>query len=143
MNDKDASQNVDSQPDQKPPKYRIDESWFQREGRSLEFMIESRASGFEVPAAKPNRKRSKSVSKAPTMEQLSKIEGFVNADLPVMEAVFRLLLIHENKPLDVEQISQELAEAGLGVLDARVINPGTLVRMLDRDFHYGIAREED
>ena len=141
MSDQGARQNgEDSQKSEKPPKYFIDEGWFERRGRSFQYMIESRLSGMELPVGKPTRKRGKTASKAPSMEDLSQIEGFVNPELPVLEAVFRLLLIHQNKPLDVEQIGQELAERGLGVLDARVITPETLTRMLDHDFHYGIKR---
>ena len=118
------------------PSYRIDEKWFTRHGRSLEAMIEIRAS--EMDGADKGGKRKK---KGPvTMGDLSKLEGFVTAELPVLEAVFRLLLIHENKPMDVEQISQELQERGIGIRDARLVRPVALARILDADFHYGITR---
>ncbi len=127
-------------------KYHIDESWYEKRGRSLQFMIETRIAGVEVAADKPSKRKGKSAAAAPkrlSTQNLSKIEGFVNAELPILEAVFRLLLVHENKPLDVEQISQELAERGIGVMDARVIRPEVLTRVLDNDFHYGIARAKE
>ena len=122
-----------------PPKYRIDVERIEANGQSLEQMIESR-----VPDAsngdKPSAKRKK---KAVTMADVAKIEGFVNPEVPIMEAVFRLLLVHQNKPLDVEQISQELAERGIGIRDARNVNPEVLVRLLDHDRYYGVVRLPD
>lgn len=122
------------------PKYYIDVDWFVRQDRSFEFMIESRVAGLEMVSVTGGRARKKRPTKGISLEEISKFEGFVKADLPVLEAVFRLLLVHENKPMDVGQISQELAEAGLGVLDARMITSESLIRMIDRDFHYGLSR---
>ncbi len=119
-----------------PPKYRIDLEWHQRHGRSLDEMIAARLPA-DAGAAKGPKKAQK---KAPVMADLAKIEGFIGHDLPVLEAVFRLLLVQENKPMDVEQISQELAEQGIGIRDARVVNPTSLIRMLDSDRYYGLAR---
>ena len=76
------------------------------------------------------------------MADLAKIEGFVNPNLPVREAVFRLLLVYQNKPLDVEQLSQYLTDCGIGIMDARLIQPKALQRILDSDDYYGIARVE-
>ncbi len=119
-------------------KYHIDEAWFKKHGRSLEAMIEIRAADMDG-ADKSAKKRKKG---AVTMADLSKLEGFVTAELPLLEAVFRLLLIHENKPMNGEEISQELQERGIGIRDARVVKPSLLARILDGDFHYGIKRVE-
>lgn len=121
------------------PKYHIDEGWYERQGRSLQHMIEARLAPSEGAEEKPARKRGRA-ARAPTMEDVAKVEGFVNPQLPLMEAVFRLLLVHQNKPLDLEEISQELAERGIGVTDARAVRPDILERMVDRDTHYGIVR---
>ena len=121
-----------------PPSYRIDQAWYDRNRRSLDDMIEARVAEMnsgDKPKAKRRRK-----SEAPSMAELSKIEGFVNPRLPVREAAFRLLLLHENKPMDVEQLSQELVEHGVGILDDRLIRPNTLTRILDNDHYYGITR---
>lgn len=120
------------------PKYRIDEAWFKQHGRSLESMIELRAGDVDGGDKSAKKKRKGPV----TMADLSKLEGFVTAELPLLEAVFRLILIHENKPMDAEQISQGLQERGIGIRDARVVKPQILARMLDGDFHYGIKRVE-
>ena len=130
----------ESQPPAPPPTYRIDEGWYERNRRSLEDMIAARVAEMS-PADEPTTKR-KRKSAAPSMADLSKIEGFVNPSLPVREAAFRLLLVHENKPLDAEQLSQELAERGIGILDARLIQAKTLERILDNDNYYGITRLE-
>jgi hypothetical protein len=127
------------------PKYFIDEAWYEANSRSLQHMIDSRMEGEgqkeKGGEEKAPRRKSRS-AKAPTMETLSKVEGFIRPELSIMEAVFRLLLVNQNKPMDVEQISQELAEHGIGVMDTRVVSPQALRRMLDNDFHYGIRRAE-
>lgn len=117
-----------------PPTYRIDEGWYERNRRSLDDMIAARTSG-----ATTAKRRRKSV---PSMADLAKIEGFVNPNLPVREAVFRLLLVYQNKPLDVEQLSQYLTDCGIGIMDARLIQPKALQRILDSDDYYGITRVE-
>ena len=99
----------------KTPAYRIDEGWYERSRRSLDDMIAARTGS---PTTSKRRRKS-----APSMADLAKIEGFVNPNLPVREAVFRLLLVYQNKPLDVEQLSQYLTDC-------------------DSDDYYGIARVE-
>ena len=128
------------------PSYHIDEAWYEQQGRSLRYMIESRTEGIEPAAVKAQEKPSKrktkaiAVTKGVSMESLAKLEGFIRPELTILEAIFRLILVHQNKPLPATQISEELAEHGIGVMDSRVVRPGNLVRMLDADFHYGIRR---
>ena len=117
-----------------PPSYRIDEGWYERNRRSLDEMIAARTSG-----ATTSKRRRKST---PSMADLAKIEGFVDPNLPVSEAVFRLLLVYQNKPLDVEQLSQYLTDCGIGIMDSRLIQPKALQRILDKDDYYGITRVE-
>ena len=135
----------------KSPRYFIDEAWYELQSRSFQHMIDSRIEAVEGPTKKPVEKPVKrgrgkaaaATSKTPTMKSLSKVEGFIHPELSVLEAVFRLLLVHQNKPMDAEQISQELAEHGIGVMDTRVVNAHSLTRMLDADFHYGIRRHPE
>ena len=134
-----ASRGETEQDDQQQaPKYYIDESWFERVGRSLQHLIESRVTepgDIQDKSAKRRRKKA-----AVSMADLAQIEGFVNPELPLLEAIFRLLLVHENKPMDVEQLSQELAERGIGIRDARPVDPETLIRVLSNDDYYGLAQ---
>ncbi len=123
----------DSQP---LPSYHIDEAWLEQSGRSLQHMIESRVGAPPAADEKAPKRRKKAVS----MADLAKIEGFVSPESPMLEAVFRLLLVHQNKPMDVEQISHELAERGIGIRDARSVRPETLIRILDHDAFYGLRR---
>lgn len=118
--------------------YHIDEGWVAAAGRSLQAMIDSRVAEMTGAEEKPAKRRKK--TRGATMSDLGKIEGFVSADLPILEAVFRLLLINENKPMEIGQISQELAEHGIGIRDARSVRPETLVRILDADQSYGVRR---
>lgn len=121
-----------------PLKYRIDLEWLHSHSRSLDEMIAAR-----LPAdAGQGKGPKKAVKKTPDLADLAKIEGFISHDLPVLEAVFRLILVHENKPMDVDQLSQELAEQGVGIRDARVIGPEALIRMMDDDSYYGMVQTE-
>ena len=120
------------------PVFHIDESWFETAGRSLQDMIDGRVVSRQQDLGSTGKRRKKRPSVS--MAEIAKIEGFVNPELPILEAIFRLLLVHENKPMDVEQISQELAERGIGILDARIVRPETLTRILDTDSYYGLKR---
>jgi len=129
------------------PKYFIDEAWYQAHKRSLQHMVDSRMEAMDGQKEKaaaekpaPRRRGARAAAKSTPMESLAKVEGFIHPELTLLEAVFRLLLVHQNKPMDVEQISQELAEHGIGVTDTRVVNARSLARLLDGDFHYGIKR---
>lgn len=123
------------------PRYFIDEAWYEKNGRSLEQMIESRLSRSQPGEKQASRRPQKSTAAA--MASLAKLEGFVIPDLPILEAVFRLLLVHQNKPLTIEEISDELAERGIGIRDARSVRPETLIRILDHDTYYGIRRHPE
>ena len=124
--------------DAERPRYHIDLEWYEANERSFQDMIASRIDEKEDAPRKTTRRRK--ASSGPSMAELAKIEGFVNPDLPILEATFRLLLVHENKPMDVEQLGQELAERGIGIKDARVVTPETLTRVLDSDSYYGMRR---
>ena len=132
-----APGDVEDEAEDEPLRYFIDEGLFEMQSRSFEAMVEGRLADMGLAKEKGSRKRGKS-SKTPFPE-LSKVEGFIDPRHSILEAVFRLLLIHQNKPLDAEQISQELAERGIGVMDGRVINAEVLKRMMDRDTYYGLA----
>jgi hypothetical protein len=119
-------------------KYRIDLQWYEASARSFQDMIASRLNEMDHDAPQDSKKQKG--HGVPSMVDLAKIEGFVNPALPLLEAAFRLLLVHENKPMDVEQLGEELAERGVGIRDSRVITPKTLVRVLDNDNYYGIRR---
>ena len=138
MVEQDAQVANEVQEPQPVPVFHIDESWFETAGRSLQDMIDGRVVSRQQDLGSTGKRRKKRPSVS--MAELAKIEGFVNPELPILEAIFRLLLVHENKPMDVEQISQELAERGIGILDARIVRPETLTRILDTDSYYRLKR---
>lgn len=126
--------------DQGLVKFHIDQSWYEDNHRSFQSMIDTRVSSG--PSLDPPTRTKRKKASVTSMADLSKIEGFVGAELPILEAIFRLLLIHENKPMDTEEISQELAERGIGIIDSRTVRPAALTRILDHDTHYGLRRSE-
>ena len=119
------------------PRYNIDMDWFERNQRSLDEMIAGRVADLEPPSPKASKRKK---ATPPSMADLAKIEGFINPQLPLLEAVFRLVLVHQDKPLGVGQISQELAEAGLGIKDSRLVSPEVVSRLIESDVYYGLRR---
>ncbi len=131
--------------DEAPPesnhRYFIDMKWYEESGRSFQQMLDSRMPGAAPHEDKPKGKR----KKAPEINKVdvTKIEGFITPSLPIKEAVFRLLLVNNNQPMDVAQISKELVAKGLGGAGLRDLSPAALDRILSTNQYYGLKRIEE
>ena len=114
--------------------YAIDFEWFRKSNRSLAILMRSRAcpkcrhqfSDEATPEDMLSR-FSQCCSQAPE---------FLHPHLPLTEAMFRLFLANENKPMSAEEISQELNRWDIG--ETRPVDTKTLRRLLDNDQSYGI-----
>ena len=71
--------------------------------------------------------------------QCSTTPEFIKPAMPVMEAVFRILLGGRNKSKTVEEIFQLLKERWSDPTNPHTPTPETLHRMLSRDAYYGFA----
>ena len=66
--------------------------------------------------------------------------NFIHPDLPVMEAVFRVLLSKGNKPMTLESIYENLRERWSNPTNPRTPHVDNLYRMLIADTFYGISQ---
>lgn len=116
--------------------YFVDVEWFRRNKRSLEVLIERRI----CPScrSKPKRKPSDVAALIDVIRTCcSSSSDFMNARLPILEVIFRLLLANGNQPLALETLTLQLNENRKGVLPP--VSTDTLQRLLDRDKSYGIT----
>ena len=67
--------------------------------------------------------------------------GFIAADQPIMESVFRVLLVNRNQSLEMVELSRQLGEWRGG--GSRHTSAEVLSRLLHGDRHYGIRRVAD
>jgi hypothetical protein len=70
----------------------------------------------------------------------SKTEGFITGELPIMESIFRLFLANGNKPMDLNEIRDQLSERRGG--DATRTSVEVLSRILGSDRYYGLRQVE-
>jgi len=63
---------------------------------------------------------------------------FIRSEMPVMEAVFRVLLSNDREPMTVEAIYEALRERWSNPTNPRTPPPDKLYRMLMVDTFYGI-----
>ena len=73
-------------------------------------------------------------------EHCSKTPDFIHPGLPVLEAVFRILLSGRNRPMTLEAIHQLLQERWTEITNPRTPQPATLHRILTHDTFYGISQ---
>ena len=74
-------------------------------------------------------------------EQCSKQPDYINHGMPIVEAVFRILLGHHGGPLSVEEILEELQEKWSDPTNPRDPTPDKIYRILAGDRFYGIVME--
>jgi hypothetical protein len=71
----------------------------------------------------------------------SKTEAFITGELPILESIFRLLLANGNKPMDLEEMGNQLSERRGG--DATRTSVEVLSRILESDRYYGLKQVEE
>jgi hypothetical protein len=118
------------------PRYFIDLKWYEETGRSFSALAQSRLC--------PSCREQYASTPKPDAELFtvfrdccSKAEDFLSPNLPLREAIFRLLLSHGNQPLELGQIEAKLNEWLLSTGDNRDVSIPTLRRIMDNDRYYG------
>jgi len=127
--------NEDIATEQVRPRWFIDLDWFQQNDRSFSALAQSclcsecreRLKG-EISAADLLTTIKDCCSKAP---------GFITAELPILECVFRLFLANGNQPLDLEELGRQLSDWRGG--DTYRTSAEILSRLLKRDQYYGLS----
>jgi hypothetical protein len=73
----------------------------------------------------------------------SRRSGFINPDMPVLEAVFRIMLANANQPMPLEHVRDQLREwCPTGRCQWLLVPMDMLRRVVERDHHYGLQRYE-
>ena len=125
-----------------PARFMIDVERLAAQGRSLQLLllhrrcascwgtlIQEPAQGLNIDAAEHLEQIARQCSGTP---------DFIHPELPVMEAVFRILLSNVNVPMTVEAIYETLRERWLDSPNPRTPSLEQLYRLLSGDTFYGI-----
>ena len=73
----------------------------------------------------------------------SKTADFINADMPLAEAIFRVLLANANKPMTVQQVYESLNERWVDPINPRIPEMDGIYRVMSHDTFYGLIEEPD
>ena len=124
--------------------FRIDQERLAAQGRSFQLlllhrrcascwggMVQRLDGGRSIKAAEHLRRIAKHCSTTP---------DFIHSEMPLMEAVFRLLLTNSTKPMSVEEIYKGLEEKWVDPVNPRIPPPEGVYRTLRSDTFYGISQ---
>ena len=117
-------------------RYFIDLNWYEEKGRSFSTLAQARLCP-SCRAQYASTPKSDAELFAVFRDCCSKAEDFLSPNLPLREAVFRLLLSHGNQPLELGQIEAKLNEWFLNTGDNRDVSIPTLRRIMENDRYYG------
>ena len=128
--------------DQPQPRWFIDLDWYQQNNRSF-FLL---AHSYLCPKCRERLKASESEISAVDLlstikDCCSKTPDFITGKLPILESIFRLLLINGNQPLDLEELGRQLSEQRGG--DTYCTSAEILSRLLKNDQYYGVRQVPD
>lgn len=120
------------------PRYHIDMAWLREHKRSFASVAASRLCGQGHEELRTSSVGAEGVEKLwETFQQCcSQQEGFISANQPLTESLFRLFLAVANQPLTVGEIGQHLR----GWRGEKVPQPQVLEALLDKDAFYGFRR---
>jgi hypothetical protein len=117
----------------------IDLDWYEKSNRSFISLASERlCPECRKRYNRDNNQVSANELLASIKDCCSKKPGFIAADQPIMESVFRLFLSNSNQPLEMAELSRQLGEWRGGTSQRTSI--GILSRLLQGDHHYGIRQ---
>ena len=121
------------------PGWFIDLDWYQGNERSF-FSL---AQGCLCPNCRGKLKAEISAADLVTTikDCCSKTPGFITAEVPILESIFRLFLAHGNQPLDLEELGRQLSDWRGG--DTYRTSAEILSRLLRNDQYYGLRQVQE
>ncbi|MBA7505283.1 hypothetical protein ES706_03949 [subsurface metagenome] len=118
------------------PGWFIDLDWFEQNDRSFSALAQS------CLCSKCQESLKGEISAADLLTTIkdccSKTPGFITAELPILECIFRLFLANGNQPLDLEELGRQLSDWHGG--DTYRTSAEILSRLLKRDQYYGLRQ---
>lgn len=132
--DMSEAKNGKAQSTEPPVRYFIDMEWYKKQGRSFVELASSRL----CPASQKKEKSKSEAALLRTIKQCcSKREGFITANMPILEMIFRLFLANGNEPLALEEIQEQLQRLN-DISGARDLSLPRLKRIIENDKYYGL-----
>ena len=124
--------------------FRIDQERLAARGRSFQLLLHHRRCascwGSMVQRADGGREIRASEHLRRIAKHCSTVVDFIHSEMPLMEAVFRLLLANSTKPMTVEEIYRGLGEKWVDPVNPRIPTPEGVYWTLSRDTFYGISQ---
>jgi len=124
--------------------FRIDPEGLAAQNRSFQLMLHHRrcASCWGSMLQQPDGGREIQASEhlKRIVKHCSAAADFIHAEMPLMEAVFRLLLANSTKPMTLEEIYQGLEERWVDSVNPRIPLPTGVYWTLRSDTYYGIGQ---
>jgi len=124
------------------PLYRVDPAVLEAQGFCLDQVLRARRC-----ALCQERLRDRPLGSVSLEEHLeafpeccARQRDYIRPGTPLLEAVFRILLATQNRPVSLSTLHVALHEWWGGHASPRYIDPERLKALLDRDIHYGIRR---
>ena len=122
--------------EQVKPGWFIDLDWFWQNNRSFSALAQS------CLCAKCREGLKGEISAADLLTTIkdccSTNPGFITAELPILECIFRLFLANGNQPLDLEELGRQLSDWRGG--DTYRTSAEILSRLLKSDQYYGLRQ---
>ncbi len=111
--------------------------WFQQYNRSISALIQN----YLCPKcaqqlSHEGKENSPDALMSAIKDCCSHAPEFINDRLPISESIFRLFLANGNRPLDLEELGEQLSALRGG--DPYRTSPETLSRLLKNDRYYGL-----
>ncbi len=128
--------------------YVIDVKAFERSGKSFSYAVSTRLCGHCAACQsdsdeKPVAWRTPSDLMKRITSNCKKEADYLMPGTPITEAVFRLLLANNNRPMKLSRILSDLSAAWASVIYLKNLSDTVLQRMLDEPTEYHIVRAED
>ncbi len=129
------------------PRYFVDIKALEDNSRSFSSLLSDCACDEHIKvfkqdsSAAPKKGATKQSPMAIVESCCSTKHGYMSPTTPTLEAIFKVLVAHQNVPMSAEDVSSELITYGVGSSGQRDISPRVLTRLMDNDDFYGFAME--
>jgi hypothetical protein len=120
--------------------YRIDFDRLVELKRSARFLLATRLDPEAAASYGPDQERMDPAALVEEIADRYRDENeFVQAELPIQEIIFRILLMRRNEPISLQELQQALNDRWATPVRPINITQGGLKRIMDADTYYGFA----
>ena len=120
--------------------YRIDFDRLVELKRSARFLLATRLDPEAAASYVPDQERMDPEALVEEIADRYQAENeFVQAELPIQEIIFRILLMRRNEPISLQELQQALNDRWATPVRPINITQNGLKRIMDADTYYGFA----